>query len=389
MPGRPDAAPSAREGAHFQPRTEPIFADFCSGVRAPVSFALAWCGWQVSAYDIEFGADLSSEVHDRVWKQRDSVLVRLWACPCSTFSRAREKSLGYSADGGPPILRSDSHPKGVPGLSPRDQARVDKDTLLAVRAADWAKHSLATGGTLTIIENPRNSLLWALPEHQSLQEQADWRSVDYDACCFQGARRKAQTLRSNSDLLDQLACHCSHIHDADEWRRRGDFATAEEKEYTAHFAYALAACITAWAVQRGGLPLAIPRLMPPSPSGSRQGWADMEFQSTREWAMIAEGVRLCLEPPAESPGVWYPKFATAANIAWRGTPDCELRGNNLPDRVVLTPSRQRITGDLYIGRGEAFPPYTSKSKWHNPFKVSQFGRQAALKKYQEHVESSP
>jgi hypothetical protein len=213
-----------------------------------VSFALAWCGWKVTAYDIEFGADLASAEHSEIWKQRDRVLARLWACPCSTFSRAREKRLGYSADGGPPILRSDAHPKGVPGLSPRDQARVDQDTLLACRAAEWAAHSLSTGSTLTIIENPRRSLLWALPEQQSLQEHTAWRTVEYDACCFQGARRKAQALRSNSELLDPLACQCSHMHDADEWRRTGVFATEEEKEYTAHFAYALAACITAWAV---------------------------------------------------------------------------------------------------------------------------------------------
>ena len=109
--------------------------DFCSGVRAPVSSALAWCGWKVAAHDIELGTDLASDQHEELWKQRDRVLVRLWACPCATFSRAREKRLGYSTDGGPPVLRSNEHPKGVPGLQPRDQARVDKDTLLACRAA--------------------------------------------------------------------------------------------------------------------------------------------------------------------------------------------------------------------------------------------------------------
>ena len=147
-----------------------MFVDFCSGIRAPVGFALAWCGWQVTAHDIELGTDLASAQHDELWQRRDKVLARLWACPCSTFSRAREKRLSYSADGGPPVLRSDEHPKGVSGLSPRGQARVDTDTLLACRAADWAEHSLSTGSTLTVIENPRRSLLWALPEQQRLQE---------------------------------------------------------------------------------------------------------------------------------------------------------------------------------------------------------------------------
>ncbi len=287
------------------------------------------------------------------------------------------------------MLRSDQHPKGASGLRPQDQARVDTDTLLACRAADWAEHSLSTGSTLTVIENPRRSLLWALPEQQRLQEHEAWQSVDYDACCFQGARRKAQTLRSNTDLLAPLACQCSHLRGADEWRRTGAFATEEEKEYTAHFAYALAACITAWAVQRGGLPFAIPRAPPPSPAGSRQRWAEMAYQATREWAMVAEGVRLCLAPPEERPGPWYPRFATADNIACRGTPDCEFSSNNVPDRVELTPSRPKLHKDLYIGRGESFPPYTVKSKWHNPFKVKRVGLTAALKRYRAHIEKSP
>ena len=114
------------------------------------------------------------------------------------------------------------------------------DTTLACRAAEWAEHSLSDSRTLTIIENPRHSLLWALPEQQRLQQHDSWCSVDYDACCFQGARKKAQTIRGNTGLLSQLSSKRSHVLDLGEWRRTEVFATAEEKEYTAHFAYSVA-----------------------------------------------------------------------------------------------------------------------------------------------------
>ena len=190
-PGGGSAAqPPQRAGAVFQKRASLKFFDFCSGVRAPLSFALAWCGWEVRAFDIELGTDLAGDKHAELWQLRGEVLARAWACPCSTFSRAREKRLAYSSDGGPPQLRSIEQPKGLPGLSSKDQARVDMDTTLACRSAEWAEHSLSDDHTLTLIENPRHSLLWALPEQQRLQQHDSWCSVDYDACCFQGARKK-------------------------------------------------------------------------------------------------------------------------------------------------------------------------------------------------------
>ncbi len=354
-----------------------------------MSFALAWCGWEVRAFDIELGTDLAGDKHAELWQLRGEVLARAWACPCSTFSRAREKPLAYSSDGGPPQLRSIEQPKGLPGLSSKDQARVDMDTTLACRSAEWAEHSLSDDHTLTLIENPRHSLLWALPEQQRLQQHDSWCSVDYDACCFQGARKKAQTIRGNTSLLSQLAAKCSHVHDPDEWRRTKVFATTEEKEYTAHFAYSLAICIAAWAVQRRGVPLRIPRALPPRPSGTRQGWASMDPRATREWAMVSTGVRLGLEPPEQRPADWYPAFAAADMIAWRGCPECEIGSELLPDRCQLSDARPKMPADLYIGRGESSGPYTEPSKWGNPFRVSRFGRKAALTKYRDYILKSP
>ncbi len=86
MPGdEASGAQPPRAGAVFQERAIPKFFGFCSGLRAPLSFALSWCGWEVSAFDIELGTDLAGDQHAELWKQRDDVLARAWACPCSTF----------------------------------------------------------------------------------------------------------------------------------------------------------------------------------------------------------------------------------------------------------------------------------------------------------------
>ena len=44
-----------------------------------------------------------------------------------------------------------------------------------------------------------------------------WQDTVYSACCFMGARCKAQRLRHNIDEIAQWpALHCHHTHAADE-----------------------------------------------------------------------------------------------------------------------------------------------------------------------------
>ena len=87
----PTSATVATAGATFHEPPALLAADFCSGIRAPISFALAWCGWQVETFDIELGFDLSGREHDQLWKRRDEFLVRMWACRAA-LSRERERS---------------------------------------------------------------------------------------------------------------------------------------------------------------------------------------------------------------------------------------------------------------------------------------------------------
>jgi hypothetical protein len=213
----------------------------------------------------------------------------MWAVPCSTFSRAREKRLISSSDGGPPPLRSDAYPKGLPGLSPQQQQRVDTDTQLALRALQWANDSLQAEeslSTLSLLENPRRSLFWQLGEYKALGASEGWFEAAYDACCFLSNRKKAQTLAANTDIISRLQAKCHHLHDGDEWRRSATFATAEEKEYTAHFAYALATVISLWVDTHRGVRMFVPKLLVPLSSGSRQGWCKLDSSTTRQLAMI-------------------------------------------------------------------------------------------------------
>ena len=66
-----------------------------------------------------------------------------------------------------------------------------------------------------------------------------WQDTVYSACCFMGARCKAQRLRRNIDEIAQWpALHCHRTHAADEWQpylQDGQrvFPSKEEAEYTA------------------------------------------------------------------------------------------------------------------------------------------------------------
>ena len=137
----------------------PILLDVFSGVHAPLSKAFLWCQWEIiTPIDIEIDQDLDVS-RPAVRRAIQAVLPRVatiaGAMSCATKSRAREKRPG------PPPLRSEEHPRGLPGLDEGQQARVDADNyssdyLLALQHWDINRTShvfartrsgLCTGGT--------------------------------------------------------------------------------------------------------------------------------------------------------------------------------------------------------------------------------------------------
>ena len=98
------------------------------------------------------------------------------ALPCGTGSRAREKPLPkYLIDQGaktPQPLRDARHVLGLPGLRPRDQARVASSNILASFVVDIIQYSMETGCFVSI-ENPLNSWMWLVLEHYVHRRQND------------------------------------------------------------------------------------------------------------------------------------------------------------------------------------------------------------------------
>jgi hypothetical protein len=80
-------------------------------------------------------------------------LILHLAPPCSTFSRARDRSRATK-------LRSSLHPAGIPNLNKEQQATVEEGNAVAKNAfevAEWASKSL---DAVVSLENPASSYMW-------------------------------------------------------------------------------------------------------------------------------------------------------------------------------------------------------------------------------------
>ena len=131
--------------------------------------------------------------------------------PCGTSSRARD-----IANGGPPPLRSASHPDGRPHLAGPDLARVQAANQLYALSAEVTSFC-CSAGILCTLENP--SRFWAWSTSNLRQPLHPWAhqlvSVHLHACMFGSRRRKATKLLTNHPgfLRLQLTCDGSHEHE--------------------------------------------------------------------------------------------------------------------------------------------------------------------------------
>ena len=89
----------------------------------------------------------------RALRTSDLRIVLHFAPPCSTYSRARDRSDATR-------LRSTEYPGGLPELSPSQQADVDAANRIAENMLElivWAVKELKA---VVVVENPRMSYLW-------------------------------------------------------------------------------------------------------------------------------------------------------------------------------------------------------------------------------------
>ena len=109
---------------------------------------------------------------------------------------------------GPPQLRSELHPTGLPGLSEIDQSRVDSANSIYVRTANfcmWLRHQVAKHDLRThfCIENPLRSYMWMISEFVELKPHC--LHLAYDVCMHGGDRDKHQMLWTSLPELQALA----------------------------------------------------------------------------------------------------------------------------------------------------------------------------------------
>ena len=79
--------------------------------------------------------------------QNPTLLFVWWATPCNTMSRARKD------DGGPPPLRSDTHPLGIPGLQGAQLRKVQQANRLVTVTALGLELAHSCGAA-SVFENP-------------------------------------------------------------------------------------------------------------------------------------------------------------------------------------------------------------------------------------------
>ena len=103
--------------------------------------------------------------------------------PCSTFSRARDRSKATQ-------LRSPTHPSGRPGLDADQRQAVASANRIALNAFDfavWAARDLQAAITF---ENPASSYMWPLFASSRLRFKETWADVKLSQCHFGTPYRK-------------------------------------------------------------------------------------------------------------------------------------------------------------------------------------------------------
>ena len=126
--------------------------------------------------------------------------------PCNTFSRARKN------DGrGPGPLRSDD-PEGLHGLaklSSRDKARVEEANILLAHTISLIR-TAHSKGVVVLLENPKSSRLWLMPEMMKLLGETQHEKVHVDYCQYGDATWRKPTTFITWNLPGLTLCKCDN-----------------------------------------------------------------------------------------------------------------------------------------------------------------------------------
>ena len=132
-------------------------------------------------------------------------------------------------------LRSQDEPEGASGLSGTDKIRrelaiiVYDNTARIIRHADKRKVACS-------LENPGNSLFWAVPCIATLIQDIGGNHTLFHKCCHGGLRKKLSMRWRNVDRFVPLAATCQDDHHHKPWKPQKHegplhYPTSEEAAY--------------------------------------------------------------------------------------------------------------------------------------------------------------
>jgi len=183
-----------------------VFLEVFSG-SGRLSSAVADRGMPTLLWDITLGEEYDLlRVKNRAlilgWLKSRQVCAVHLGTPCQSFSRARD------IPGGPPPLRSDALPLGLPDRRPGDQRAIVMGNALMVFSATVLR-SCARLQIPATMENPGRSRIWLCPPIARLIDRPDF-SFNLTEFCMWGMRWRKSTgfLSTNIDLSGLAAHRC-------------------------------------------------------------------------------------------------------------------------------------------------------------------------------------
>ena len=190
-------------------------------------------------------ADLSSPKGQKLiedMRRTKAFFLTSMSPPCGTASAARsipipwkDRTLGAPQ---PKPLRSKQFPLGLPKLEGKNRLRVWLANEIYFWCLRIAKDCIREG-TFFMIENPRSSWLWEIPEFAALIKTSGIFIVDFQVCAHGGKRPKWTRFVTNCEALCELARECPRDHEHEKWgaiRPAGNstswsFSTEQEAEF--------------------------------------------------------------------------------------------------------------------------------------------------------------
>ena len=153
-----------------------------------------------------------------------------FAPPCGTSSRAR--LIQRRGRSNPPILRTDAHPNGIPGLTGILLARVTAANSLYAITCDLVRWCIQHAKYFAV-ENPGRSFMWNTDPFELLMQEHPCLNVSFHHCRYGSARRKLTRFWHNVPSFQSLEAYCQNDHVHEPWGQNplGHWNTSEETAY--------------------------------------------------------------------------------------------------------------------------------------------------------------